>query len=69
MYIINIAAICLIISLIILEQYIVKNGISDFDHVVRLHLLILACSLLWFISLPIIISLVIGKLIYKVIYR
>lgn len=69
MYIVIIAAICLILSKIILEQYILKNDVCDFDTIVGLNALIVVCSLLWFISLPIIISLVIGKLIHKGICR
>ena len=69
MYVVIIAAICLILSKIILEQYISKNDVCDFDTIVGLNALIIVCSLLWFVSLPIIISLVIGKLIHKGISR
>ena len=69
MYIIIIAVICLILSKIALECYISKNDICDFDAIVALNIFIVICSLLWFVSLPIIILLVIGKLIHKGISR
>ncbi len=69
MYVVIVAAICLIISKIVLEHYISKNDICDFDNIVGLNIIIVICSLLWFVSLPILIALGIGKLIHKGISR
>ena len=68
MYVFIVAAICLICSKIALEHYISKNDF-DFDEIVCLNILITICSLLWFVSLPILIALGIGKLIHKGISR
>ena len=68
MYILIVAAICLICSKIALEHYISKNDF-DFDEIVGLNILITICSLIWFATLPILVFLVIGKLIHKGITR
>lgn len=68
MYILIVAAICLICSKIALEHYISKNDF-DFDEIVGLNILIIICSMLWFVTLPILVALGIGKLIHKGISR
>ena len=69
MYVVIVTIICLIISKIALEHYISKNDICDFDTVVWLNAIIVICSMLWFVTLPILVALGIGKLIHKGISR